>query len=336
MNEKTDYHSNQQEMRSGWQVLLFFLLTLFLILLMGSLAFIAIHFTPLAAGSRDADQLHREIIWLWEQVIDRGASLAGVLISSAICLKLLAHRKFVSLGYCWHRGWARDFVIGVGGGGLMISLVALIERLGGAQFIWQPHPLSQAISTLGLMALMLLIAASLEEALFRGFPLQALAKNLHPAWAALIMSVPFGLIHLSNPNASFFSTLNTIFAGVWLCAAYFKTRSLWLPTGLHLGWNFTLGSVYGIPVSGVTDLSQYSLWQIYDRAPAWLSGGSYGSEGGAAATIVLALATLCLIYAKWPNVSIEMARYFPQAQAKSAMEAAGQPDQISTDNQIKE
>ena len=63
------------------------------------------------------------------------------------------------------------------------------------------------------------------------------------------MSALFGLAHIRNPHATILSTANVLLAGVWLSFAYLKTRSLWLPFGLHLSWNFAQTTVYAFPTS---------------------------------------------------------------------------------------
>jgi hypothetical protein len=97
---------------------------------------------------------------------------------------------------------------------------------------------------------------------------------------------------LNNPNWVLLGAFNTGLAGVWFAVAYLRSRSLWFPTGIHWAWNWTLGSLFGLPVSGITSFAKYPLLKGYDFGPSWLTGGSYGIEGGIAGTIALALATL--------------------------------------------
>jgi hypothetical protein len=136
------------------------------------------------------------------------------------------------------------------------------------------------------------IAAAGEEAMFRGYPLQTMARS-HLAWVAIIItSVVFSWGHLDNPNvAPGFTFINTAIAGVWLAVAYLKTRNLWFPLGIHWAWNWMMGAVLGLPVSGIERLTPEPLWRAVDQGPAWLTGGSYGIEGGAACTIALLVST---------------------------------------------
>ena len=92
----------------------------------------------------------------------------------------------------------------------------------------------------------------------------------------------FGVAHAANPHSSFLGVLNTILWGVVLGYAFLKSRDLWLPIGLHLGWNLVL-PLFGVNLSGLTiDVTRY--YYRWDLLPLW-SGGEYGPEGGLLATI---------------------------------------------------
>ncbi|HYE73633.1 MAG TPA: hypothetical protein VEF04_09880, partial [Blastocatellia bacterium] len=58
------------------------------------------------------------------------------------------------------------------------------------------------------------------------------------------------------------------------------------------------------------------------ESPLWLTGGSYGPEGGVAVTVVLIASTLIIWRAKWLYVSVEM---------KQVLE----PQSIAPDESIK-
>ena len=139
-------------------------------------------------------------------------------------------------------------------------------------------------------AVLLFVAALAEEAIFRGYPLQTLSRAKLALLGVLLTSVPFAGVHLYNPNlvSPRVTFINTALAGVWLAAAYLRTRSLWLPLGVHWAWNWAMGWLFGIPVSGVKLVSN-PLLTANDAGPLWLTGGSYGLEGGAACTIAMAL-----------------------------------------------
>ena len=136
-----------------------------------------------------------------------------------------------------------------------------------------------------------MVAAANEELVFRGYPLQVLMFGLGPWPAFLMVSAAFGLGHHLNPNATWVGTTNTALAGILLCLAYARTRSLWLPYGIHIGWNLGIGPIFGFPLSGMT---VGSLWVTRLDGPAWLTGGRYGPEGGVLMTVTVILAAIVI------------------------------------------
>ena len=153
---------------------------------------------------------------------------------------------------------------------------------------------------------LLFAAAVAEEAMFRGYGLQTLSRAKLAWLGVLLTSVPFGLVHLTNPNVVPGVTfVNTALAGIWLAAAYLRTRSLWLPIGVHWAWNWALGWFFGLPISGL-QLVSTPLIQTQDNGPKWLTGGSYGIEGGVACTIALILFTAFLWKTRWLSATPEL------------------------------
>lgn len=184
----------------------------------------------------------------------------------------------------------RGLVLGVALGGLVVSAVA---AAGGAG--WR-HDAGSAgawvVGGVGAMALFALPAAA-EEALLRGYLLQALAESWGAGWALGLTSVAFGALHLPNPGITLLGAVNTAAAGLFLGAVYLRTGSLWWATGAHLGWNWTLGFLADLRVSGL-DVVDAPLVQGMSTGAAWLGGGAFGPEGSVLATVgFVAGAALC-------------------------------------------
>jgi membrane protease YdiL (CAAX protease family) len=151
-----------------------------------------------------------------------------------------------------------------------------------------------ALSLLGSLAVFA-IAAAWEEALFRGYILQTLTRAGY-AWPAILLTAAlFGLGHAANPGSTGISTLNTVLAGVWFGAAYLRTRNLWFVWAMHLAWNWAQGSILGIEVSGLTDISGTSLFRENDVGPEWLTGAAYGIEGSVTATAAILISTAAIL-----------------------------------------
>ena len=172
---------------------------------------------------------------LWSVAAGHGSILFSSLLVGWACGALLEELPFKALGTLPHRGWLRNLLIGslLGAGSLFLAaLLTTVTR--GIRFSLDPAGPKLIGQTLAVSILVFLFAGAAEEMLFRGYPLQTLTRaNL--AWlGVLLTSVPFAAAHLNNPNAvAGFTFINTALAGVWLAVAYLRTRSLWLPFGLH-------------------------------------------------------------------------------------------------------
>lgn len=289
--------NDEDELRCGWRVLAFvaFVIVLELLfagiiktfgILFPSISFIA---EPPQTGG---DTTPRILVAVF---IDAGRDFAAALVATLLASRLLERRSLASVGFKFHPGWARDFALGslLGGSSLAIA-VGIATAAGAMTLSVRSQSVLQLVAGCAITFVFFLVAGATEELLFRGFPFQALAHNLGGAAALGITSVLFGLAHLGNENASLFSTLNTVLAGVWLGLAYLITRNLWLATALHYSWNFAMMFVFGLPVSGFTTFSQVSWLQGHPGFPDWISGSSYGPEAGAGATAALILSTLVI------------------------------------------
>ena len=222
---------------------------------------------------------------------------APILLSAAVlgwaCGVFFEEVPFRALGCLPVNGWLKNFGIGSAMGALSLLLAAGIAAVArGIEFDLDRAGAIAIGKTFAVSLLIFLFAAASEELLFRGSPLQTLTRaNL--AWVGILLtSVPFAAVHLANPNVvPGFTFLNTALAGVWLAVAYLRTRSLWLPFGLHWSWNWAQASLLGLPVSGINRIAPAPLLHAFDAGPDWLTGGAYGIEGGAACTVALLVST---------------------------------------------
>ena len=238
MDLKQVFINSAGRLRSGWRLLIFVLILLILSLIFGAVTKkvfeLAVQFVPSSGVAR-----------YLENFIFRLIFLIVALLAGFICTRFLEGLPWRALGLWFHEKWARDFLLGSVIGIISLALAAAIATAGGGLSftISGRAALVQVAQTLVFSALLFILAALAEEALFRGYPLQTLTRaNL--AWLAVFLtSVPFAAIHLKNPNvAAGFTFINTALAAVWLAVAYFRTRSLWFPfgvTGHSLGVGIT-------------------------------------------------------------------------------------------------
>ncbi|MGI9168096.1 MAG: CPBP family intramembrane glutamic endopeptidase [Pyrinomonadaceae bacterium] len=275
-------------LRSGWRLLVFVLIYTFLLFL-------------LTSGMRVVYALATYLLpgLVWPNNLADFVFRLILLISSVgagfFCTRAIEGLPWRALGLSCHEGWLRDLLIGSAIGVASLALATGIATAGGGlRFsFFTAATLSQVGQTLLFSAIIFIVAALAEEVLFRGYPLQTLTRAGLASLGVLLTSVPFAAIHLQNPNVvQGFTFVNTALAGVWFAIAYLRTRSLWFPLGIHWAWNWTQGSLFGLPVSGITKLAPHPLVQGTDLGPAWLTGGGYGIEGGLACTVALVISTL--------------------------------------------
>lgn len=142
-----------------------------------------------------------------------------------------------------------------------------------------------------------ILAAVGEELAFRGALFRIVEEGFGTAAALAVSAALFGLLHALNPGATIVSTVAiALEAGVLLAAAYSLTRNLWFPIGLHLGWNFTEGGVFGVSVSGGSTAK--GVFSVSLAGRPLLTGGNFGPEASLIAIAVcLAVAIVFLVLA---------------------------------------
>ncbi len=257
----------EPRLRAGWRILVQTFLYILLIILIGLPAWLLSQFTLLAPS---IDLLLLET-----------ASFAAIIISVFIARRFLDRRSFISLGFqTYGRVW-HDLLAGFLIAGIMMVFIYLIERLAGwlslTSLAWQDTPPLEIILSLGIMLLVFIATGWQEELHFRGYLLQNISEGLNMGWGVAISSLVFGLAHLSNPNSSLMGAFGITLAGLFMAYAYFRTRQLWLPIGLHIGWNLFEGPLLGFPVSGI---GTFQLIHNQIAGPTLFTGGSFGPEAG--------------------------------------------------------
>ncbi len=221
-------------------------------------------------------------------------TFAAAAVANAIPLRIYERGRLSDIGLGWNPDSRRNLVYGVLGGiGAALCVLVLpvltrsaeIEPDAGSKTEW---------GSLLFLSVILLFGAVGEEMLFRGYAFQVLANAIGPFAAILPISVLFGVAHMNNRNVTTLGVVNTMLWGVLLGYAFFRSGDLWLPIGLHFGWNWTL-PLLGSNLSGFTmGVTGYGLhWKVGEL---W-SGGAYGPEGGLLTTAVVGVLFVFLLRA---------------------------------------
>ncbi len=178
--------------------------------------------------------------------------------------------------------------VGVTMGALLFCLVLALLLLAGE--VQQVH--FNGFTGLSTQASTSLAAAVGEELLFRGAIFRIAEEWLGTTAALIISAVLFGAAHGLNSGATPISVAAiALEAGVLLGVAYSASRSLWLPVGMHFGWNFTEGGLFGASVSGG---QSHGLVAVTLEGPVQLTGGSFGPEASIVAVAVCLVAAAML------------------------------------------
>ncbi|MEA3264495.1 MAG: type II CAAX endopeptidase family protein [Pseudomonadota bacterium] len=187
-------------------------------------------------------------------------------------------------------GAGRELALGLAGGAALFSVMTgIVALLGGFEIMGL-----RGAGAIWSMLSLAVFSSVFEEILLRGIVFRQLEAWLG-SWIALALSSAlFGALHITNPGATWFSSVAiAVEAGILLGAAYMLTRRLWLAIGIHAAWNFTQGWVFSVPVSG----GEAPLGLLITRrlGPEWLTGGDFGLEASVVAMVVASLAGVILL-----------------------------------------
>lgn len=271
-------------------------------------------------------------------------TLLAIILSVWLAGRLLDRRQFHNFGLRLNRNWWIDFGFGLFLGALLVSVIFLVQFLAGwitvtGTFVTQGSQAS--FPTAILVPLFTFIAVGIqEELLSRGYQLKNLAEGFHGRTispntaiiiATILSSIVFGILHVFNPNATFFSTLNIILAGMFLLAlGFILTGELAIPIGVHITWNFFMGNVYGFPVSGI-DFRGATFVSVQQQGPQVWTGGAFGPEGGligVGAILLGGLLTVLWVRFRYGNSRLHKPLADPPRRLEARTTAESLPDNI--------
>ncbi len=239
-----------------------------------------------------ADQFQAYIVWYtnYEWIL----FIAEFLINITVTVILLIF--VLKLSRLELKGWfslqnVSELAIGLLLSAIAISIVFFLLILTRSAYVvsWQPQ---FTINTIKYLLVFILVGIS-EELFYRGFIITSLRTIKSVPFVILLSSMIFSLVHFFNNEFNLLAFLNIMLIGVMLAYIFIKTKSLWLPTGYHILWNYFQGNVYGFNVSGVTISGIFTTKYKTNNI---LNGGVFGPEAGLITTFVTILA---IVFLKW-------------------------------------
>ena len=275
LNLKSLFLNSDRKLRNGWWILIF----------IGFIVLTRFAYKPITHGLKD--------LGLAKQWLEPVPFLLTLLATWA-CTRL-RKEPLSSVGFRLDRRWFAEIAWGtLFGVATALAVVGMIWATGGVRFELAP---ARSVGTLLTGLYVFLFVALMEENLYRGFIFQRLLDGIGVWPAQIALASLFAVLHWGNPgmqgSTEIVASLDLFLGAVLLGLAYLRTRSLALPVGLHLGWNWTQGHVLGFHVSG----HDHAGWlqPIFQGRAEWLTGGSFGPE----ASVFSPLVTLLMIVVLW-------------------------------------
>ncbi|THA65306.1 CPBP family intramembrane metalloprotease [Streptomyces sp. A0958] len=190
----------------------------------------------------------------------------------------------------------REGAAGTVGRGVLIGLALFGAVIANIAFLgdYEVDGLGSVTGAVGLVGFMAAAAAT-EEVVFRGVLFRIIEERAGTLISLTLTGVLFGLMHLANPEASLWGALAiAIEAGGMLAAAYAATRNLWVPIGVHFGWNFAAAGIFSTEVSG--NDTPKGLLDSTASGSQLVTGGDFGPEASVYAVLFGALLTIVFLW----------------------------------------
>lgn len=211
-------------------------------------------------------------------------TLAIALVANVLTLRFFTERHLAEIGMWWNRTSMMNLGYGILGGAGAASLVLAPALLFGEAHITSTPNEQPSFAVMVFVVTLLALGAMGEELMMRGYGFQILLANCGN-WATIIpVGLIFAFLHAANPNASVLGLANTAGFGILFGYAFVRSRDLWLPAGLHFGWNVTL-PLFGVNVSGLR-MKMTGHDMVWTAGNLW-SGGDYGPEASLLTSIVM-------------------------------------------------
>ena len=230
-------------LRAGWRILAFFAI------------FMAITASGMIGVRTILGSLQKNSVLQW--------SILAIAATAAVYIarKYLDRKSFPSLGLVWDKYAVLDILSGIVNSALVMTatyfvmLWANLIEFNGFTW-WTDDATADAVFRVAALPVVLAVFYKLsvvawwEELVFRGYVFQNMIAGIGLKWSIILSSLIFGFGHALNPEASILSSVLIAIITPQLIYAYLKTGQLWLPMGLHLGWNFFQASIFGFAASG--------------------------------------------------------------------------------------
>ncbi len=214
------------------------------------------------------------------------AGFAGFLLLpfTALGLVVLTWVRFVerrSLAAIGLAGRASTFASGALTGVAMTSAIVAGTGFAGAFEVSAIAPAlghPAALASIAVLLACFTVQSSVEEILFRGWMLSAVADKFGMLAGVAVSSLIFALLHFDRHATWIFGVnivLFAVFASVWSI----RTGNILGAMGWHAGWNWVLATGFELRVTGLDAHLPALFAKMIPTGPTYLTGGAQGPEG---------------------------------------------------------
>lgn len=225
------------------------------------------------------------------------AALGTVVIA---WVSLVERRDLASVYFRGARPW-RPFFGGLLTGIAMVTLIVIgIYLTGGCQIVEFVGPFHSLVA-LGSIAILLagfIIQSSIEELLFRGWMLAAIATKLGLGWGVMLSSLAFTIMHF-DPRGNWVFKSNVFLFAVFGCCWVIRSGNIWGVMGWHSGWNWLLAVGFEWRVTALNAHLPALMTKVIPTGNDYLNGGIEGPEGSIACTFVLSGGIIYHLLREW-------------------------------------
>jgi len=281
------FKNESNQVRAGWLIFLAFV-SMFIaqqIFAIPGGVLLAIVDFPFQDGNYNMDIQAAFDRHPWIFLLTQGGGTVGGMLATVLLWRFVNKGTLKELGF---RGSLKDLGFGLLLGAVSIAIIFFVLLASGNVTMLNSFT-KPAFSVYALSYLLLFILVGFfEEMFFRGYVMSTMESRGNKKWIIYVVSaIVFSLAHGMNPNVSVLGLVNIALVGILFAYMFDATKSLWLPIGYHITWNYFQGNVFGFAVSGTSPNSIYNV--SVEDGITWLTGGAFGLEGGLLATLLIIL-----------------------------------------------
>lgn len=210
-------------------------------------------------------------------------------------VKWVERRSFASLGLSRTQAGRRLLegqALGIATSGLVVLSIGLVA--GYRLEAWFPGVTSLAnLAAIAWLLLSFTMQSGIEEILFRGWLFSVVTRKFNVLTGIILVGLLFTLLHFER-EAPWYINFNSFLFSTFACYLVLYAQNLWLAMGWHAGWNWFMGTGFGIPITGIQIDLQALIAQLSPISDELITGGAGGPESSVLCSLFFVLASLAL------------------------------------------